>query len=364
MKYTLQLKTGDAEIRALKFIPHEIYKKDGFALFVELTRGRKSKKDEIGDFNKRVKSLKDFLPSQTKIFFDITSDPNLSNNQIDELFNTADGYRCWQNLFYDLKDHFVNSVPMLIYNDEDKDYDNFKVQIETFARTYNKIGYKIYPSLSHDIISTELQIIAGIIVSYPATELFVFYDQGYIVDGLVKIAEERATHCIGIASGLLQNIENVNYILASTSFPDSVTTLSGKTSGVIDCSEVPLFHTVQAGVNPIQLIYSDYGSITPKRNDVAAFYSRGWVPRIDVPTDDSKIFYYRRRKETLDYADVYTLVAKECIKDNRFPKIDCWGAETIKNAANGMKPGSTPSFWLSVRMNIFIYQQLIRNNIL
>ena len=43
MKYTLQIKTGDAEYRALKNIPKEIFANPNFRLLIEITRGRKSK---------------------------------------------------------------------------------------------------------------------------------------------------------------------------------------------------------------------------------------------------------------------------------------------------------------------------------
>lgn len=60
MKYTLQIKTGDAEYRALKNIPKEIFANPNFRLLIELTRGRRSKNDKIGDLHKRIDSLNDF----------------------------------------------------------------------------------------------------------------------------------------------------------------------------------------------------------------------------------------------------------------------------------------------------------------
>lgn len=66
-----------------------------------------------------------------------------------------------------------------------------------------------------------------------------------------------------------------------------------------------------------------------------------------------------------EYADVYVDVAQKCISDSLFPNdIICWGTTTIKSAAQGFKPGATPSFWLSVRMNIFITEQLKRLSII
>jgi len=50
------------------------------------------------------------------------------------------------------------------------------------------------------------------------------------------------------------------------------------------------------------------------------------------------------------------------VSDNRFPLSlnKNWGINQIKNASDGASPGSSPSFWISVRMNIHIEQQLMR----
>ncbi len=366
MKYILQLKTGDAELRSLKNIPIEIYANNDLGLLVELTRGRKSKKDEVGDLQKRITALKSFLSPNTKIYFDVTSESSLSNSQIDDLFDISNGYENWQNLYGELYGYFPNSVPMIIVNDIDVDYSNFKSQALSFVQRYNRIGYKIYPSVGEETVKEELAILASLLEKYSTAEISIFYDQGYILDGLVKIAEEQATSYLGIASGLFSEFANMSYILTSTSFPDSVTSLSGNMEGDIKCAEIALYNSVMEAMNPLNIIYSDYGSITPKRNDDVAYYARGWTPRIDIPiANNERIYYYRMKKENRDYADVYVDVAKRCVVDVRFPhQLSCWGCQTVQNAAIGMKPGATPSFWISVRMNIFIYQQLKRLRIL
>lgn len=62
------------------------------------------------------------------------------------------------------------------------------------------------------------------------------------------------------------------------------------------------------------------------------------------------------KKRKRDYADVYVDVASKCISDSLFPKgIDWWGVQTIKSAAAGLKPGATPSFWLSDPNEYFYY---------
>ena len=74
MKYTLQIKTGDAEYRALKNIPKVIFSNPNFRILAEITRGRKSKNDKIGDLQKRIDALGDFLDPSSFVFFDITSE--------------------------------------------------------------------------------------------------------------------------------------------------------------------------------------------------------------------------------------------------------------------------------------------------
>lgn len=364
MKYTLQIKTGDAEYRALRNIPNDIFSKSDFRVLAEITRGRKSKNDKIGDLQKRIDALGNFLDPSSFVFFDITSDESLSNEQIDELYDFQHGYAKWDALFAKLHSQYPNATPMLLVNDQDEDYVNFERQIKTFTEKYNRIGYKIYPAINADIINKEIKLIKDNINDN--TQLFIFYDQGYIVDGLIKIATTRAIDCLGRVSAILESLKNVEYIFTSTSFPDSVTSLSGNINGKIKCSEISLYEQISNSIKNINLSYSDYGSITPKRNDEVAYYGRGWTPRIDVPViSQQEIYYYRQKKEKRDYADVYVDVASKCISDSLFPKdVDCWGVQTIKNAAAGLKPGATPSFWLSVRMNIFIIQQLKRLSII
>ena len=369
MKYTLLFKTGDAEMRALRNIQSEIYSHQEMSLLIELTRGRKSKKDRVGDLSKRVTALSSFLPDDVVVYFDITSDPNLSNEQIDSIFSSDDGYKNWQCFFAELRSVFKNAIPMLLINDTDSAYHDFRKQIRSFADTYRCIGYKIEPSVDKEIIKKELDIIAEELQHTGNTNVTVFYDQGYIVDGLVKIAVDRAISYLELAHDRLKDFENIKFVLTSTSFPDSVVSLNKKTNQVtIACTEQVLFNRVKENLS-FPISYSDYGSITPKRNDVAAYYGNGWIPRIDVPKHDvSEIFYYRQKKNKEsdeEYADVYIEVAKACMGDARFPKgLTCWGCQTVENTANGMKPGSTPSFWISVRMNMFVTQQMKRLGLL
>lgn len=90
--------------------------------------------------------------------------------------------------------------------------------------------------------------------------------------------------------------------------------------------------------------------------------ARGWIPRIDVPLPN-EIFYYKQRrpKGVSAYASTYIQVAQSVCFDQRFPSdLDIWGIEQIKTCAAGGTPSASPSFWISVRMNIHIAQQVKR----
>jgi hypothetical protein len=95
--------------------------------------------------------------------------------------------------------------------------------------------------------------------------------------------------------------------------------------------------------------------------------ARGWIPRIDTPLPE-EIYYYRQRrpKGTSEYSATYNEVARKVINDPRFPisLTDNWGIQQITNCAEGDSPASNPSFWISVRMNIHLEQQVRRLNLL
>jgi hypothetical protein len=56
------------------------------------------------------------------------------------------------------------------------------------------------------------------------------------------------------------------------------------------------------------------------------------------------------------------LVARKVTADLRFPTTynSNWGIKQIISSKNGNAPGSAPSYWISVRMAIFIEMQLKR----
>ena len=91
--------------------------------------------------------------------------------------------------------------------------------------------------------------------------------------------------------------------------------------------------------------------------------AHGWVPKIDCALQHV-VYYYRMRRPVgvTAYKSTYKAVAKKVVSDYRFPSslTGIWGIEQIKNASEGNVPSSSPSFWISVRMNTHISQQILR----
>lgn len=58
----------------------------------------KAKTTKYGDLQKRVDALDDFLDPSSFVFFDITSEESLSNEQIDQLYDFQYGYGKLENI--------------------------------------------------------------------------------------------------------------------------------------------------------------------------------------------------------------------------------------------------------------------------
>ena len=96
----------------------------------------------------------------------------------------------------------------------------------------------------------------------------------------------------------------------------------------------------------------------------------GWRPRIDFPTSKKKTFYYREKRAVRkvdgkdvfsDYGAHYVSVAKKVLASPLFEDIPTsWGVRQIRSASVGSPPSKAPSFWISVRMEIHLLQQIAR----
>lgn len=350
--YALLLKTGDAELRALanSTIDNIVFP------VIELTRGRKSKNDKIGLIQKRVDKLKSIFQNKD-ICLDLTTSSSLSNEEIDDLYTFASGYEKWIKFLLNIKNEnvFKNIIPTILVNTEDSDFEiNLKLQVSQLTDNFDSIVYR--NSLADDGCYEDIRLIKDIIVE-SGKEFYFIVDCEYIAPGAWKSFSEKAKSRIKKIKDI---VPTTKFIIVSTSFPKSVGEIGKEFDDTFQINEIDLYNDVCKDTKIEDIYYGDYGSINPIRND-DVIMSNGWRPRIDVALQD-KIFYYREKRGNSKYSDIYTVVANRVIRDKRFPHslTSSWGIDQIISCSNGNAPGSNPSFWISVRMNIHIEQQTRR----
>ena len=182
-------------------------------------------------------------------------------------------------------------------------------------------------------------------------------DCEYVPSGAIHSTIDLVSYRIQKVKELVPKSE---IIVVSTSFPRYVSDIGNDDYDKFPVSELDIYEGIKSSHPDIQ--YGDYGSINPIRNDTVVM-ARGWIPRIDAPSPTlNGIYYYRIRNTIKDYARTYTKVAKKVANDPDFPNhiSDNWGYRQIILSKNGTAPGSSPSFWISVRMSMFIELQLKR----
>lgn len=351
--YAIVLKTGDAELRAFENNRIDI---NEFFPIIELTRGRKSKKDKIGLIDKRIQKIKAIFENSS-ICLDLTTSEALSNEEIDALYSYSNGYSNWVSFLISLKDEnvFKKIYPTILVNAEDPNIDeNLVLQVDQLTDVFDTIVYR--NSLSDDACYSDIRLIEELIKK-KQKHLYFIIDCEYVPSGAWKSFAEKAIYRIEKIQALFLEIQ---FILVSTSFPNNVSEIGKEDQDSFGLTEIDLHADVSKNSN-CNLLYGDYGSINPIRND-EVIMSRGWVPRIDVALPFEIYYKRQRRGKSGNYSDAYYAIAQSLVREAKFPRNlkNNWGVKQILICAEGYSPGSTPSFWISTRMNMHIEQQWIR----
>ncbi len=350
-KYNILFKTGDAEIRALEKSNFDV---SNIFPIVELTRGRKSKSDKVGLISKRIKKLGEIFSNQS-ICLDLTTSDQLSNEEIEELYSYDSGYENWVGFLNSINaaKTFKEIVPTILVDTTDENIDNnLKAQVESLSKSFKRIAYR--NDITDDGYIEDIEIFAETIKDNNVEFVFIA-DCEYVPSGATRNTASLVSARITKVKKL---IPNSTFIVISTSFPRYVSDIGNDNYDIFPLYEIDVHKEVKEIHNDV--IYGDYGSINPIRNDTVVM-ARGWIPRIDVPTP-SGIYYYRVRNKIKDYAATYSIVANKIVEDDKFPShmSSNWGIKQILICKNGSAPGASPNFWISVRMSIFIAMQLKR----
>lgn len=358
-KYCVIAKTAQAELRAMSNLSRDVL--DKILPIVELTRGRKNTdkttKAVTYPYFKLIERIKEIYRG-CEIAFDVTSIEALSSPEIDALFGYNDGYAEWIKLLEDLRtgESFKSIIPSVLLNyDDDKFEDNVKAEINQLNSRFDSIMFRY--SIANEDAEADLKLISD---NFPAQkELLVVVDCEYVPNSSINST-------MAVCKTTIQTIKNVlggrkyKIVLVSTTYPNNVKETNDEHADDIPLREIDLYEGVSKE-HP-DIIYGDYGTVNPQRND-NIIMANGWLPKIDVALP--RLVYYkreRRPKGTTAYSSTYELVARLATADSRFPlsQIDLWGIRQIVDCSMGSVPSSQPSFWISVRMNTHICQQVLR----
>jgi hypothetical protein len=343
-------KVSVAEMRGIETLSDDV--KDMITPVFELARSRRTKREPEGNIFQSLEKIKEVY-STRQFILDLTSDPNSRNKQIEDLQNNFKGYINWINFLVLIKEDFPKIIPVMQISDigvksQEDFYNRIKRQAELLNKNFETVVYR-FP-LEYTDFSKDLDVICQEI---SGEKIFCVIDAGFITQEKSGIYSPKAIEVVTE----LERFSLKKIGLAATSFHKNPTEFGGEKYGEFLLEECLFYEKVDDAVKS-ELVYGDYATINPMR--VLQAGGRGWVPRIDMPTE-KLIFYYRSRKRELEtgYAPAYTRVAKMICRDQRYSAVknrigDCWGLEQIGLSAEGYPQGLSPSFWISARMNIHI----------
>ncbi|ERP97094.1 hypothetical protein Q669_24245 [Labrenzia sp. C1B10] len=372
MTYHLLLKMGDAEIRAWKHLSPA--RKTELSVHCEITRGRKRpNKDKSVPAEYNIAKIystitEDFTKCRVCVV-DITRESTLRSSETEALGRSVDGYAAWVAKVNELHAENDKVRPTLIVNPgEDDDYEQYEsdifAQFDAFKDRYDLISYRA--SVLHDEgFVDDLTMLAN------RANAFIENDKRFeiVLDFEFVQASTASLHAAYVAP-LIRRIRTIiphaRIVSLGTSFPKSVTDVGDEERDEFRLEELTLYEEISRVQNqPIE--YGDYGSINPIRNDIEIPVGSYLRARIDFPTDKKSVYYHRvapevdpKTKKLLSpRSSMYKAAAKRVVSDpSHSPLDDSWGYEKIVEAATKSPEGSSPNFWISVRMEMHICRRL------
>lgn len=346
------LKTSVSEFRALSNLKSKVL--DKMLPLFELTRGRRSKTDRVGSVSKNKNKIADVLDARPFVL-DLTRDNSNSNHEIESFFDPKGGYENWCE-FVDEVQEVCPSVYPVLQNSENGSFEDLEKQVahlstkcEGIAIRVNTDNYIKYREAGYkEFLYETLNLIAK------NTKLLLIVDSEHIRSDSTSELVSKARMCFRDLDEIVSTLQLSNYILfnLSASFPLSINQEhSGDSHGFAELHEREFHEALQSDLSSIpNIYYGDYACIYQFQKPTNAY---NWVPRIDYPSSLDKCIYYRYRETDGGYVKC----ASKLVVDDSFKStsLKCWGTEQIVYTANsGKKAGGNPSFWISVRSNIWM----------
>ncbi|CAK1941644.1 Beta family protein [Vibrio crassostreae] len=333
------LKTTVSEMRALK--QFDCSSRASIHPILELTKARKSKYDEIGDVYKRVKEIKEIV-KDNYFYLDLTSENSLSNSQIESYFDDFNSFENWCSFIESLIEDGLQVRP-IIQAFDDNSIEELEGQMRFFSELCGTFAIRLKPEY------LDMEIAIKLIQAAQDFKFTTIFDAEFI-------DEENFDYSISSFSTFINQcitdrLEFGKVVVCSSSFPAMVNH-NNKDSGSFEIYEKRFFSDFVLKNPELSIEYGDYAAVHPFRNEVTAY---NWVPRIDFPLQD-KVVFCRKQRNLGGYKDC--AVRLSSIPEYQSNIISCWGGQEIVDACT--KPnGKSPSYWISVRINIHMTRSAI-----
>ncbi len=323
--YFPALKTRSSELKAFSMLEN----KDGILPILALTKSRISKNNPIGSIEKKMDELKEYF-KDIHFILDVSIEESLINSEISDFLTPDNGFEKWVKFVKRYKKDFKNLIPCIHFiPDSSDDVKKQILNLDEFETLALRLPGDEDLNEYLNVIDNRKKIIL-------------------ILDCLDKYNKLNLSNDVENFKGLIY--------LAST-FPKTLP----ENEGVIELKEQKYYLENLTS----KYCYGDYGCVYPVRYDMI---SRGWIPRIDIPVinNDETVVYYKKHRtdENTNTEEAYIKIAQKLWENESIRKlniIDNWGYKFFIDAAKYSTIfGKNPSFWISVRMNI--YMSLTLNN--
>lgn len=344
--YVPIIKSTQSELNGIEHLDNDT--KSAILPVFELTKSRNTKLVPEGDIYRSYEKITEVYADRPFIL-DLTGHEDLANSQIENFFDDTNGYNNWCSFIEELDNKNIYPTIQIVADEPDR-----LGEVTAQVRRLSKISQKLVLRIGiFDFDGNEIsQFLEYILKAIDKSKLILILDAGYIKP---MQSETFADEIVKQFNIIKQKFSIEKPVIASSSFPRTVVMsgYGGDDFGIFPLEEVNLHRKLVARLPNTGWVYSDYGSIHPKR-----YETRGgsWVPRIDFPLEE-QLYYYRYRRNDGGYKKAAAAVVDE---KERYVPIECWGNEQVSNAAKATPKGKSPSFWIAVRMNIHITRQLKR----
>jgi len=335
--YSPAIRTRRAELLGISEVRSPFER--GLLPLFELTRSRRSKKNPEGSVEFSVDEVVKLVDANLFVV-DMTTLDSLSNPQVINLLDPSGYFSNWTSFVTDKLPE--TAIPMVHLTDP-YDGNSVAAQIAKLKSRHSFLALRI-PS-EFGALDSLAATISGELGSME--DVVVYADVGMVTSRSRFGAEVRVRE----VAASFEALSPAFIAPLASSFPSTVAPY-GDAHGGFPLHEVAISDSLKQEFDELNCIHGDYACIHPLDAQGMAI---NWVPRVDVPLEDS-LYYYRYRRNEGSYARA----AADAIRDKHYISLPCWAHDNLLAAAKGAPLGKSPAHWISVRLNYHIERQLQR----